>query len=352
MKIAVLLSGGVDSSVALRLLQDQGHDVTAFYLKIWLEDELTYLGSCPWEEDLQYVDAVCKQAGVPYQVIPLQREYWDNVVAYTIAEVKAGRTPSPDIFCNQRIKFGSFFSKIDESYEKIATGHYATVEQQGSEFILKRAKDPVKDQTYFLSHLNQAQLSRLIFPLGPLYKSEVRDLARHYNLPNQARKDSQGICFLGKIAFSDFVKHHLGIRQGDLIEYETGTVVGQHEGYWYYTIGQRKGLGLSGGPWFVVRKDIEKNIVYISRNYYSDDKIRNTCKVATIHWISGRPTDKRALQVKVRHGEKMYAATLQLSDPQTGVMTIDDNDQGLAPGQFAVFYDADMCLGSGVITEG
>ena len=352
MKIAVLLSGGVDSSVALRFLQDQGHDVTAFYLKIWLEDELAYLGSCPWEEDLRFVDAVCKQAGVPYQVIPLQREYWDNVVAYTIAEVKAGRTPSPDIFCNQRIKFGSFFSKIDESYEKIATGHYATVEQQGSDFILKRAKDPVKDQTYFLSHLNQAQLSRLVFPLGPLYKSEVRDLARHYNLPNQARKDSQGICFLGKIAFSDFIKHHLGTRQGDLIEYETGAVVGLHEGYWYYTIGQRKGLGLSGGPWFVVRKDIEKNIVYISRNYYSDDKIRNTCKVAAIHWISGRPTDKRDLQVKVRHGEKMYEATLQLSDPQTGVMTIDDNDQGLAPGQFAVFYDADMCLGSGVITEG
>ncbi len=157
---------------------------------------------------------------------------------------------------------------------------------------------------------------------------------------------------MGKIAFSDFIKHHLGTRQGDLIEYETGAVVGLHEGYWYYTIGQRKGLGLSGGPWFVVRKDIEKNIVYISRNYYSDDKIRNTCKVAAIHWISGRPTDKRDLQVKVRHGEKMYEATLQLSDPQTGVMTIDDNDQGLAPGQFAVFYDADMCLGSGVITEG
>ncbi len=352
MKIAVLLSGGVDSSVALRLLQEQGHDVTAFYLKIWLEDELAYLGSCPWEEDLQFVDAVCKQAGVFYHVIPLQREYWDNVVAYTIAEVKAGRTPSPDIFCNQRIKFGSFFSKIDTSYEKIATGHYATVEQHDGEFVLKRAKDPVKDQTYFLSHLSQAQLSRLIFPLGNLYKSEVRDLARHYNLPNQARKDSQGICFLGKIAFSDFIKHHLGTRQGDLIEYETGTVVGQHEGYWYYTIGQRKGLGLSGGPWFVVRKDVEKNIVYISRNYYSDDKKRNTCNVAAIHWISGRPTDKRDIRVKVRHGEKMYEATLQLSGPQTGALTINDNDQGLAPGQFAVFYDADMCLGSGVITEG
>jgi tRNA (5-methylaminomethyl-2-thiouridylate)-methyltransferase len=351
MKIAVLLSGGVDSSVALRLLQDQGHTVEVFYLKIWLEDELAYLGSCPWEEDLGFVDAVCKQAGVPYHVVPLQKEYWDNVVAYTIAEVKAGRTPSPDIFCNQRIKFGSFFSKVDASFEKIATGHYATVEQQGDEWVLKRAKDPVKDQTYFLSHLNQAQLSRLIFPLGNLYKSEVRELACRYNLSNQNRKDSQGICFLGKIAFSDFIKHHLGTRQGDLVEYETGVVVGTHEGYWYYTIGQRKGLGLSGGPWFVVRKDVEKNIVYISRNYYSDDKQRNVCSIEAINWISGKATEKRDIQVKVRHGEKMYVGTFQPSGTHTGVITINDNDQGLAPGQFAVLYDADICLGSGVITE-
>jgi tRNA-5-taurinomethyluridine 2-sulfurtransferase len=351
MKIAVLLSGGVDSSVALRLLKDQGHDITAFYLKIWLEDELAYLGSCPWEEDLKFVDAVCMQASIPYHIVPLQKEYWDNVVAYTIAEVKAGRTPSPDILCNQRIKFGSFFSKIDTSYEKIATGHYAIVEQHGSEFILKRAKDPIKDQTYFLSHLNQSQLSRLVFPLGNLYKSEVRERAHRYDLPNRDRKDSQGICFLGKIAFSDFIKHHLGTRQGDLIEYETGAVVGTHDGYWYYTIGQRKGLGLSGGPWFVVRKDVARNIVYISRNYYSDDKKRNTCTLESINWISGSPTDKRDIQVKIRHGEKIYAATFLPSNDHSGVITIDDNDQGLAPGQFAVLYDADICLGSGVISE-
>jgi tRNA-5-taurinomethyluridine 2-sulfurtransferase len=351
MKIAVLLSGGVDSSVALRLLQDQGHEVEAFYLKIWLEDELAYLGSCPWEEDLRFVEAVCKQAGIPYHVVPLQKEYWDNVVAYTIAEVKAGRTPSPDILCNQRIKFGSFFSKIDNSFEKIATGHYASVEQHGDEWVLKRAKDPVKDQTYFLSHLNQAQLSRLIFPLGNLYKSEVRELARRYNLPNQDRKDSQGICFLGKIEFSEFIKHHLGTRLGDLVEYETGSVVGTHEGYWYYTIGQRKGLGLSGGPWFVVRKDVGKNIVYISRNYYSDDKQRNVCSLEAINWISGRAIEKRDVSVKVRHGEKLYTGTFQPSGEHAGVVIISDNDQGLAPGQFAVLYDEDICLGSGVITE-
>ncbi len=350
MKIAVLVSGGVDSSVALKLLKDQGHEVYAFYLKIWLEDELAYLGSCPWEEDLGYVQAVCDKYNVPLQVISLQQEYWNEVVAYTIAEIKDGRTPSPDILCNKRIKFGCFLHKIDSSFEKIATGHYANLQHDGRLWILKKAKDPIKDQTYFLSHLNQEQLSRLVFPIGNLLKSEVRALAHQFNLPNQDRKDSQGICFLGKISFSDFIRHHLGTRQGDFIEFETGHVVGQHEGFWYYTIGQRKGMRLSGGPWYVVSKDTQKNIVYISKQYYSSDKHRNVFTVEHIHWLGSCPKGTK-LQVKIRHGEWMYECMLNQQTMGIGTVTIQGNDQGLAPGQFAVFYDKDTCLGCGVIAE-
>ena len=164
MKIAVLLSGGVDSSVALRLLKDEGHDVTAFYLKIWLQDEFSFLGDCPWEEDLEYARAVCKQADVPLEVINMQTEYWDSVVSYTISEIKEGRTPNPDIFCNRLIKFGQFINKIDDSFEKVASGHYAKVELEQEKFILKTSPDPIKDQTYFLAYLTQKQLSSRAFP--------------------------------------------------------------------------------------------------------------------------------------------------------------------------------------------
>ncbi len=168
MKIAVLLSGGVDSSVALRLLKEQGHDITAFYLKIWLQDEFSFLGECPWEEDLNYVRKVCEQIDVPVEVVPLQTEYWESVVTYTIEEIKSGRTPNPDIFCNSLIKFGQFYDKIDSSYEKVASGHYAKVVPENGKYILRRNPDPVKDQTYFLAYLTQNQLSRALFPLGDI----------------------------------------------------------------------------------------------------------------------------------------------------------------------------------------
>jgi len=351
MKIAVLVSGGVDSSVALQLLKNQGHTLEAFYLKIWLEDELAHLGTCPWEDDLKYAQAVCDKLGVPLHVIPLQKEYWQHVVAYTISEVKAGRTPSPDLLCNQRIKFGCFLERIDSSFEKIATGHYANVAFLDNKFVLQQAVDPIKDQTYFLSYLSQAQLARLLFPIGTLLKSEVREQAKQYNLANQDRKDSQGICFLGKIKFSDFIKHHLGNKPGDLIEFETGQKLGKHEGFWYHTIGQRKGLGLSGGPWYVVKKEPATNTVYISKNYFSDDKPRNTFTVSGFNWLAGHGPEKRDLQVKVRHGEHIYECTLDLIDKNRSLVTIKGTDQGLAPGQFAVFYNEQDCLGCAVIEE-
>ena len=206
MNIAVLVSGGVDSSVALRLLQDQGHTVTAFYLKIWLEDELSFLGDCPWEQDLAYVRQVCEQADVPLHVISLQKEYWDIVVSYVIAEVKAGRTPNPDILCNSRIKFGAFLDKIGDEFDAIASGHYAAIKEISGKKLLYAAPDAIKDQTYFLSHLNSAQLNKVLFPLGNFNKAEVRELAQKYDLPNKERKDSQGICFLGKLKYDEFCK--------------------------------------------------------------------------------------------------------------------------------------------------
>jgi len=349
MKIAALVSGGVDSSVALRLLKDQGHDVTAFYLKIWLEDELSFSGECPWKEDLDYAENTCKQLDVPLKVLPLQKEYQERIVNYVVSEVKAGRTPNPDVLCNKEIKFGIFYDKIGDEFDKVATGHYAQVVKKNNEYLLKTSPDPIKDQTYFLAHLNQDQLSRAMFPIGHLTKKEVRKLASKFDLPTKVRKDSQGICFLGKIKFDDFVKHHLGTKKGDIVEFETGKKLGEHDGFWYHTIGQRKGLGLSGGPWYVVSKDIEKNIVFVSNKYFSPEKARDEFKVGSLHWISDKAPDKFDLKVKIRHGESFYECKLTLNPNGTGDVKISDRDQGIAAGQFAVFYDANICLGCGVI---
>ncbi len=349
MKIAVLVSGGVDSSVALQLLKNQGHDVTAFYLKIWLEDELSYLGDCPWEEDLSYVKQVCEQLDVPLEIVSLQKEYKDEVVAYTIAEVKAGRTPNPDILCNQRIKFGLFLDKIDPSFEKVASGHYAQVREKDGKVELFQSPDLIKDQTYFLSHLSQNQLKRVMFPIGHLQKTELRELAHQFNLPNKDRKDSQGICFLGKFKFSDFIKHHLGTQQGLMIESETGKIMGNHDGFWFYTIGQRQGLGLGGGPWYVVAKDCDKNIIYISRNYYDAEKQRNSFFVEKIHWLSGVPSETTNFLVKLRHGPQRYSCTIEYGENDKVLVIIFGQDQGIAAGQYAVFYDGDVCVGSGII---
>ncbi len=346
MKIAMLASGGVDSSVALRLLKDQGHDVTAFYLKIWLEDELSYMGECPWEEDLAYVRQICEEIDVPLEVVPMQKEYWDRVVNYTVAEAKAGRTPNPDVLCNQQIKFGQFYEKIDDSFERVATGHYAQVEEQLGRFVLKKAPDPIKDQTYFLAQISQKQLSRALFPIGNYEKKEVRALAEKYNLPNKSRKDSQGVCFLGKIPFREFLKHHLDEMPGDFIDSATGKKVGEHLGFWFYTIGQRQGLGLSGGPWFVVGKDVNKNIVQLAHGYKPEAVYKDNFKVAKIHSLTNEPEKIQGeLQVKIRHGEKTHDCHVE-----GDLVTLKEPAHGVASGQFAVFYNGDICLGSAMIS--
>ena len=349
MRIAVLTSGGVDSSVALNLLAREGrHDLTAYYLKIWLEDELAFLGDCPWEEDLEYVRQVCDQVSVPLEILPLQSEYFDRVVSHAIDELKVGRTPSPDILCNRRIKFGEFADRILDGFDRIASGHYAQIEDTDGTFRLKQSPDPVKDQTYFLSGLTQVQLESAMFPIGHLTKARVRELAREFDLPNKDRKDSQGICFLGKINYPDFVRFHLGERPGDIVEVETGEVLGPHRGVWFYTIGQREGLGLAGGPWYVVRKDIARNTVYVSHKTHREDRARSEFTVADVNWISGRP-EQQDLMVKLRHGPDFIDCRIGDTDRDSLAVILSKPDPGIAPGQSAVFYQDVYCLGGGVI---
>lgn len=355
MKIAVLVSGGVDSSVALALLKQQGHQVTAFYLKIWLEDELAFMGTCPWQEDLAYVREVCDQAQVSLEVVSLQKEYWDHVVAYTIAEIKKGNTPNPDVLCNSRIKFGFFADYLmrhhPQYFDKIASGHYAQVREDSGNARLMCAVDPIKDQTYFLSYLTQQQVSKLLFPIGHLHKAQVREAATLLNLPNKDRKDSQGICFLGKISFRDFIAYHVGEKIGDFVSHETGKKVGQHKGFWFYTIGQRQNIGLSGGPWYVVAKDPDSNTVFISCAYHDQDKKRDQFIVGSCSWITeSQPTDD-TLMIKLRHGKEFHQASVVYRADQTLEVRLCNRDQGIAPGQFAVFYKNGECLGSGTITQ-
>jgi len=349
MKIAVLLSGGVDSSFALHLLKHEGrHDLTAFYLKIWLEEELSFLGDCPWQTDLRYARAVCGQLDVPLEIIPLQSEYFDLVVEHAIRELRTGRTPSPDIFCNQRIKFGEFCTRIDSSYEKVATGHYAQIEERDGTFLLKRSPDPVKDQTYFLSNLSQQQLGRALFPVGHLYKKQVRQLATRHGLPTKDRQDSQGICFLGKIQYRDFVQFHLGEKIGAIRELETGEKLGEHPGFWFYTIGQRFGLGLGGGPWYVTKKDVAHNVIYVSHRDQQQLRDRRVFTAADVNWISG-PPDCADPQVKLRHGPDLTDCRIDFADDDQVQVTLAEPDPGIAPGQHAVFYDGQICLGGGII---
>lgn len=350
MKVAVLVSGGVDSAVALALLQEQGYDVVPFYLKIWLEDELSFLGECPWEEDLSHARAVCEHLGLELQIVSLQQAYKEKIISYTIAEIKEGRTPNPDMLCNTYIKFGAFIDEYAQQFDKVATGHYAGVVEKEGIYFLQQTPDPVKDQTYFLARLSQAQLSKVLFPLSVYTKEAVRELAHRFELPNKNRKDSQGLCFLGKISFRDFVKAQVGTRQGQLVEYETGLVVGQHEGFWFYTHGQRQGIGLAGGPWYVVSKQPEKNIVFISKTYYENQLSRMSF---SINKVEGPLLDfvGQKVQVKLRHGAHLHTATITVGNNESLQVQLQEQDQGIAPGQFAVFYMDGLCIGSGMIAE-
>ena len=351
MRVAVLVSGGVDSSVALaRLAADGHHELTAFYLKIWLEDELAFLGECPWDEDLRYVRAVCEPLGVPLEVVPLQQAYHARVVQRAVDELRAGRTPSPDLWCNAEVKFGAFFEAVGDRFDAVASGHYARTRTVDGVTQLLRAPDPVKDQTYFLSRLRQDQLARLLFPVGELHKREVRALAATLGLASRERPDSQGICFLGRIPYPEFVRSYLGDRPGDIVDLDTGATLGRHRGLWFHTIGQRKGLGLGGGPWFVVDKDVASGRLLVAHADRVAAHQRASFEIEAVHWLSGPPTPGAALHARLRHGPTLVPCALADAARGRLAVTLAAPDQGVAPGQVAVFYEGERCLGSGIIT--
>lgn len=355
MKVALLLSGGVDSSVALHLLREDGHQVTAYYLKIWLEDELAHLGDCPWEEDLVSARAVCERFDVPLEVVSFQAQYRETVVSRVLEELRRGRTPSPDILCNRDVKFGAFVDYLtthsDDSttaFERVASGHYARIEHHPDGTIdLLKGVDPVKDQTYFLHALSHSQLATCLFPLGGLTKREVRVVASTLQLPNHDRPDSQGICFLGKIPYDQFVRGYLGDNPGEIVDSNSRRVLGTHRGLWFHTIGQRRGLGLSGGPWYVVDKDREANRVLVTHASDLPRFARTAFAVSSINWLK-QPSQSR-LSVRIRHSPECPSCVIEERPDGDLAVELGAPDSGIAEGQAAVFYDGDVCLGGGQI---
>jgi tRNA-specific 2-thiouridylase len=297
---------------------------------------------------------LARKYGCRYEAVSLQKEYWDKVVAYTIDSVRRGLTPNPDMMCNRYIKCGCFDERYGKDFDRIATGHYATTTEIDGMTWLSTARDPVKDQTDFLAQITNLQVSRLLFPLGHLMKSQVRAIAQEQHLPSAQRKDSQGICFLGKINYNSFIERYLGRRPGDIVEWETGKVLGQHHGYWFHTIGQRKGLGLSGGPWFVIRKDMERNIIYVSNGYDAERQYGTVIDLQGFHFITrdiwGESQGSHAITFKIRHTPEFATGRISRHG-DTYRITSDVPIQGIAPGQYGVVYDSDrrLCIGSGMI---
>ena len=353
MEIAALVSGGVDSSVMVHLLKEAGHDPVIFYIRIGSEEQDGY-EDCPAEEDIEMTTYIAKKYGCRLEIVSLHAEYWDKVVSYTIESVRHGLTPNPDMMCNRYIKFGCFDDKWGKDFEKIATGHYATTTEIDGDSWLSTAKDPLKDQTDFLAQITRLQLPKLMFPIGHLMKSEVRALAAEQKLPSATRKDSQGICFLGKINYNDFIERHLGRSEGPIVELETGRILGKHNGCWFHTIGQRKGLGLSGGPWFVVRKDVETNTVWVSNGYDPETQYGKTIHLHGFHFLTrdvwGHFDDAKAVTFKIRHTPDFTHGHIRRAGDRY-TLSSDTKIQGIAPGQFAVVYDTEhhLCYGSGVI---
>lgn len=366
--IALLLSGGVDSSVALCLLAREGIHPDCFYIKIGPEEDNDQW-DCSAEEDLEMANAVARKYGCRLEVVDCHREYWDEVTKYTMDKVRAGLTPNPDVMCNRLIKFGAFHQKCGHSYNLIATGHYARTEEEETEEStggktgrrklkwLCTSPDPVKDQTDFLAQIYGWQLQKALFPIGHLMKDEVRRLAEDEHLVNARRRDSQGICFLGKVNYTDYLRRYLGEQTGDVVELETGRLIGRHRGHWFYTIGQRKGLGFGGGPWFVVAKDVEANLLYVSNGYDPATAYKRDFSIRQFHSINGAMPPQE-VTFKIRHTPEFHRGRLEPADGDgtqaQPSFTVHSHDSihGVAPGQFCVVYDSDChrCYGSAEIS--
>ncbi|HVS58184.1 MAG TPA: tRNA 2-thiouridine(34) synthase MnmA [Candidatus Saccharimonadales bacterium] len=346
-KIYVGMSGGVDSSVTAALLKQQGYDVTGVYMKNWSQD-LPGM-KCPWKDDYQDAKRVAVQLDIPFKMYDFEKEYRQKVVDYMVAEYQAGRTPNPDVMCNQEVKFKLFLdTALEDGADMIATGHYARTE--GGQLLI--AKNAEKDQTYFLYRVTSEALSKSLFPIGNFAtKDEVRAIAKKLGLATAGKKDSQGICFVGKVGIKDFLLHELGPQPaGDIVD-QKGKTIGRHDGAIFYTIGQRHGLEVGGGlPYYVVGKDMDKNEVYVTTDLQDERLWHRKLTLTDVHWIDGEPDFGKTLQVRTRYRAPLAAVEVveKISDNRLNI-TLVDEIRALTPGQSAVFYDGETCLGGGIV---
>ncbi|HZK47713.1 MAG TPA: tRNA 2-thiouridine(34) synthase MnmA [Atopostipes sp.] len=356
-RVVVGMSGGVDSSVTALLLKEQGYDVIGIFMKNW--DDTDELGYCTATEDYKDVALVADQIGIPYYSVNFEKEYHDRVFSYFLEEYKKGRTPNPDVMCNKEIKFKAFLDYAMElGADYVATGHYARVvrDEDGKAHLL-RGKDSNKDQTYFLSQLSQEQLSKAMFPLGEIEKSEVREIAEKANLATAKKKDSTGICFIGERDFKDFLMNYLPAKSGEMQTLD-GEVVGKHDGLMYYTIGQRKGLGIGGSkdgtnePWFAIGKNLEENVLYVGQGYENDHLYADTLEASDFLFTGDAeelPREFRSM-AQFRYRQKAVPVTVYLDETRTKARVVfDEAARAITPGQAIVLYDGDECLGGGII---
>ena len=350
-KVVVGISGGVDSSVAALLLKEEGYDVVGIFMKNW--DDTDENGVCTAEEDFEDAVAIANQIGIPYYSINFEKEYYDRVFTYFLDEYKKGRTPNPDIMCNKEIKFKAFLDYAKNlGADYVATGHYARVDRSKDETVMLRGVDNNKDQTYFLSQLSQDQIKDVLFPVGELEKSEVREIAKKYNLATANKKDSTGICFIGERDFNEFLSNYLPAQPGDIVDTE-GNVLGKHDGLMYHTIGQRRGLGIGGdgAAWFVCGKDLEKNELIVCQGSDNPLLFSNKLYASEFSTFTNKkiPTEFDCT-AKFRYRQKDINAHVKVLDDNHIVVTYDDT-KAVTPGQAAVFYMDEVCIGSAIIDE-
>ena len=353
-RVIVGMSGGVDSSVAALLLKRAGHDVTGIFMNNWEEKDA--FGVCTSEPDWADVRAVCDLIGIPCYSVNFAREYRERVFSHFLEEYRKGRTPNPDVLCNREIKFGVFLSFAEKlGAEKVATGHFAKVDRCGQGWQLRRAKDENKDQTYFLYMLGQHALSKAMFPVGDLTKGEIRQIARDAGIPVSEKKDSTGVCFIGERNFKEFLSGYLPAQPGDMVTAD-GRIVGRHDGLMYYTLGQRRGLGIGGSGdgrrWFVVAKDLERNRLVVDQG--EDSPLLYTSRAAggACTWLAGFPPaeEDRPLrcQVRLRHRQPLQDCSIILRGDRVQI-DFDRPQRAVTPGQSAVFYDGEVCLGGAIV---
>ena len=353
-KVVIGMSGGVDSAVAASILKEQGYDVIALYMSNWKETDEN--GACTGEEDWADVKRICTILDIPYYSVDFSKEYWDVVFAHFIDEYKKGRTPNPDVLCNREIKFGPFKKyAMDLGADFVATGHYCDIKHDGDNHYLMRCLDDNKDQTYFLNQVTNDQLSNVIFPLANIIKDDVRKMAIERNIPVAKKKDSTGICFIGERDFRGFLAKYIPMKQGNIIT-EDGNVIGKHNGVYYYTIGQRRGLGIGGVKngnderWFVLQKDVEKNLLIVSQG---EEEIlyKNTLVTEGFNFIPNKPKEiEFRCLARIRHRQPLQNATAYVEGENVRVV-FDEKQRAIVEGQYCVLYQDRYCLGGGVISK-